>query len=705
MFTFAHPYWQTNIEYLKGVGPKRAEILKKELGITNFGQLLTHFPFRYVDKSEHFPIADAVNHTDTTQIMGVLTDVKTVKGGRGKSRLVAHIQDKSGSLELVWFKGAKWIKDYLKVGRVYYAYGKINLYNRKPSMAHPELQIFKENGGNKVNLEPVYASTENLHKFNLNSKGIAKLTLQLIKSAPIDALQESLPDYIRRALKLIELNPAFRQIHYPETQKQYIDARKRLKFEELFFLQLTILYRREKNKINSKGYTFEHVGDQFMSFYNKYLPFNLTNAQKRVIKEIRSDVGSGFQMNRLLQGDVGSGKTIVAVLVILLAIDNGFQACVMAPTEILAQQHFQSISQYLDKLDINVAFLSGSIKGKARTKILDDLKNGDLHILIGTHALIEDTVIFKNLGLAIIDEQHRFGVQQRAKLWKKNKLAPHILVMTATPIPRTLAMTVYGDLNKSVIDELPPGRKSVKTLHLTDAHRSKLYRFIKEEIAKGRQIYFVYPLIEESEQLELADVMSSYERLRQYFREEKYKFSIVHGRMHPDDKEIEMQNFVAGRTNIMVATTVIEVGVNVPNASVMVIENVERFGLAQLHQLRGRVGRGSDQSFCFLISSGKLSSEAKERITAMVSTQDGFKIAQKDLEMRGPGNVAGTQQSGMINFDIVNLVEDERVLIVVNKVAKSILKNDPPLSQKKNRKLLTFIQNNGRKYQLWSQIS
>ncbi len=705
MFSFSHPYWQTKIEFLKGVGPKRAEVLSGEMGIKEFSDLLLHFPFRYIDKTEHFSIAEASRHEESVQVLGVLLNIRTVSAGRGKSRLVAELRDKSGSLELVWFKGVKWIKDVLREGQTYFAYGKISMFNGKASMAHPELEPFSGLEGKKVALEPVYPSTELSHKYALHSKGLVKLTSQMLKNAPIDSLPETIPTYIRDAFRLMPRQMALQQIHFPDSEKNAIAARNRLKFEELFFLQLTVMYRREKNKANSIGFNFSQVGDKFMDFYENHLPFELTNAQKKVIKEIRVDVGSGNHMNRLLQGDVGSGKTIVAVLVMLLAIDNGFQACVMAPTEILAQQHYISIRGYLKEVGVKVAFLSGSVTGKERKQILEDLKAGSLDILIGTHALIEDTVVFKNLGLAIIDEQHRFGVEQRAQLWKKNKVAPHILVMTATPIPRTLAMTIYGDLNKSIINELPPGRKPIKTVHLTDAQRMKLYRFIKKEIDEGRQIYFVYPLIEESEKLELADVMSSYERLREYFKEEKYKFSIVHGRMHPDDKELEMQNFVAGRTNIMIATTVIEVGVNVPNASVMVIENVERFGLAQLHQLRGRVGRGSDEAFCFLMSSGKLSNEAKERIQAMVSTQDGFKIAQKDLEMRGPGNVAGTQQSGIINFRIAELSEDGRIVELVHKVVRKVLKDDPNLIDEKNRRLLTFIQNNGRKFQLWSNIS
>ncbi len=705
MFTFSHPYWHTDIEFLKGVGPRRAGVLKDELGIKSFGDLLIHFPFRYVDKSVTYPISQAIREDEPKQILGVLRNVRIVKGTRGGKRLIAILQDKSGVIELVWFKGIRWFSKNLKEGKLYYAYGKVNRYKGKPSIPHPELEPYSEDEAKKVSMEPIYPSTERLHSVGLHSKGIEKLTAQLLHGRPSGCLEESLPDYIRNALKLAPLELAFRQIHFPDDKKSALAAQKRLKFEELFFLQLTFQYRREKNKAMSSGFPFPDVGNQFMDFYRNHLPFELTGAQKRVIKEIRKDLGSGHQMNRLLQGDVGSGKTIVAVLTMLLAIDNGFQACVMAPTEILALQHYQSISELLNAQDVEVAFLSGSVKGSQRKVILEQLQSGDIDILIGTHALIEDPVKFHNLGLAIIDEQHRFGVQQRAALWKKNSLAPHILVMTATPIPRTLAMTIYGDLEKSIIDELPPGRKAVKTVHLTDADRMKLYQFIKQEIDNGRQIYFVYPLIEESEKLELADVMSSYERLRQYFPDEKYKFSIVHGRMKPDAKKIEMQSFVSGRTNIMVATTVIEVGVNVPNASVMVIENVERFGLAQLHQLRGRVGRGSDQAYCFLMSSGKLSSEARERIQAMVSTQDGFKIAQKDLEMRGPGNVVGTQQSGSLNFKIVALAEDARVLSVAHNISRKVLDADPSLSTDKNRRLLSFIQNNGRKYQMWGQIS
>lgn len=705
MFSFSHPYWQSDIEYLKGVGPKRAKILREELNITNFGDLLVHFPFRYVDKTEYLPIHEAVKQDEAVQILGALTDIRMVGGKGGKKRLIANLQDRTGSIELVWFKGIKWVKKHLQEGKIYYAYGKISRYGKAFNIAHPELEPYTQDKEKKTALEPVYPSTEALHRFGLNSKGIEKLAKQLLKNAPTDSLPESLPDYILNSVNLIALKKAFYEIHFPKSVKNKITARQRLKFEELFFLQLTVMYRRELNKLRSQGFKFTEVGKYFMEFYKEHLPFQLTGAQKRVVKEIRNDLGSGYHMNRLLQGDVGSGKTIVAVLTMLLAIDNGYQACVMAPTEILAQQHFHSISNFLEEMEVNVAFLSGSVTGKKRKKILEDLNSGKLNILIGTHALIEDKVVFKNLGIAIIDEQHRFGVEQRASLWKKNTVPPHILVMTATPIPRTLAMTVYGDLSKSLIDELPPGRKPVKTIHLTDKYRLQLYQFIKEEISNGRQIYFVYPLIEESEKLELADVMSSYERLIQYFPQDKYKFSILHGRMHPEAKEIEMKNFVEGRTDILVATTVIEVGVDVPNASVMVIENVERFGLAQLHQLRGRVGRGSDKAHCFLISSGNLSAEARERIKTMTTTNDGFEIAQKDLEMRGPGNVAGTQQSGLINFAIANLAEDSRILTFANKLAIKILKNDPELTSTKNKKLHTFIQNNGRKYQIWSQIS
>ncbi len=694
------------IEYLKGVGPARADMLKKELGIFTFRDLILHFPFRYVDKTRFHRIRELHTDSDQVQLRGVLRRLDMRGSGRS-NRLVGTLRDDTSMIELVWFKGVHWLKKNLQVGSEYIAFGKINNFNGRLSIPHPEMELVSEANTKKAaTFAPVYPSTEKLNAKGLDAKGRRKLIQHLLEKVKPADLPENLPGYIVQKFRFPSHFDAIRQIHFPKDQAALDAARNRLKFEELFFLQLRLLQLRRHRKDTIRGYVFPEIGAFFNDFFNNYLPFELTSAQKRVLKEIRRDLKVGKQMNRLLQGDVGSGKTIVGLMTILMALDNGFQACLMAPTEILAQQHFESIGKYLAGMDIEVAFLSGSIKGKARKKILEQLHSGEIHILIGTHALIEDPVIFKNLGLAIIDEQHRFGVKQRARLWKKGKdHPPHVLVMTATPIPRTLAMTLYGDLDVSVIDEMPPGRKEIVTLHKTENNRLRVIGFMKEEIAKGRQIYVVYPLIEESEKLDLKNLEEGYEVLLREFPMPQYQISVVHGRMKAADKDFEMQRFVKGETNIMVATTVIEVGVNVPNASVMVIENTERFGLSQLHQLRGRVGRGAEQSYCILMSSFKLSNEAKERIQTMVRTNDGFEIAEADLKLRGPGNIEGTQQSGILQFRIADLGRDGRILQTAREIAARILDDDPQLGRPEHSSLKYYMVKHGKEVKGWSRIS
>ncbi len=695
-----------SIEYLKGVGPKRAALLNKELGVFTCRDLLFQYPFRYEDRTKFHKIKDLTEQSDMVQLRGVVRRLDLVGEGR-KRRLVARLRDDTGAIELVWFQGATWMEKKLLIGSEYIAYGKINSFNGKLSIPHPEMESITEAGLKKESsFAPVYASTEKLNTRGIDRK-VRRSLMQAIfaKLQPYD-IQENLPDYMIEKLRLPPRMAAIRQIHFPKNQKEVETARKRLKFEELFFLQLRLLQLKQHRKDTIKGIPFPKIGDYFNTFYKEKLPFELTNAQKRVLKEIRKDLGSGAQLNRLLQGDVGSGKTIVGLMCMLIALDNGCQACLMAPTEILAQQHFQGISEYVEGMDIRVDFLSGSIKGKKRKALLADLKEGKIHILIGTHALIEDWVEFKNLGISITDEQHRFGVKQRAKLWHKNKpYPPHILVMTATPIPRTLAMTLYGDLDVSVIDELPPGRKEIETKHWTEHHRLRVIGFMKEEIAKGRQIYVVYPLIEESEKLDLQNLMDGYDQMQREFPPPTHQISIVHGRMKPADKDFEMQRFVEGTTQIMVATTVIEVGVNVPNASVMIIENTERFGLSQLHQLRGRVGRGAEQSYCILMSSYKLSAESRERIQTMVRTNNGFEIAEADLRLRGPGNMAGTQQSGILNFRLADLAKDQRILQTAREIAARILDQDAQLTKPIHARLKQYMDTHGKRLKAWSRIS
>ena len=671
------------ITYLRGVSVQRATLIYTELGIKTCNDLLYFFPFRYIDKTTFYTVKELQPNTSEVQIVGKITKVKSVAQKRG-SRLVATFEDATGTMELVWFKGQKWIKEALKINEPYVVFGKLNHYKGRFSIPHPEMEevsAYKKKLQSKM--QPVYPSTEKLTNSGVSNKMIRTYVQQVLQQF-YENIQESLSPEIIGNFHLISKRDALLNAHFPKNQEYLSKAQNRLKFEELFFIQLELLTKKLINKTKIKGVVFKNVGAHFTTFYDNYLPFDLTNAQKRVLKEIRKDVASGAQMNRLLQGDVGSGKTIVALLSMLLAIDNGFQATIMAPTEILARQHYLAISELLTSMDLRVDLLTGSVKVKKRREIHQNLEDGTLNILIGTHALLEDKVKFKNLGIAIIDEQHRFGVAQRSKLWKKNTIIPHILVMTATPIPRTLAMSVYGDLDISVIDELPPGRKEVKTVHRFDRNRLSVFKFMKDEIDKGRQIYVVYPLIQESEAMDYKDLMDGYESISREFPAPNYQISIVHGQMKPADKEYEMQRFVKGETQIMVATTVIEVGVNVPNASVMIIESSERFGLSQLHQLRGRVGRGADQSYCILLSSYKLSEEGKTRLKTMVETTDGFKIAEVDLKLRGPGNLMGTQQSGVLNLKIADVVKDSQILVAARNTAITLLQEDSNLSKPEN---------------------
>ncbi|MGY0407539.1 MAG: ATP-dependent DNA helicase RecG [Polaribacter sp.] len=692
------------ITYIKGVSGQKASLLYAELGIKTCNDLLNFFPFRYIDKTQFYQIKDLQLNSSEVQVVGNITRVKSVAQKRG-SRLVATFQDASGSMELVWFKGQKWIKDSLKINEPYVVYGKLNHYNGSFSIPHPELELVTEYKKKlQTKMQPVYPFTEKLTNSGVSNK-LVRTYIQNLLQQFFEMIQESLSQEIMDDFQLFSKKDALLNIHFPKSQENLAKAEYRLKFEELFFIQLQLLRKKLINKTKIKGFIFENVGETFLTFYKNYLPFELTNAQKRVLKEIRKDVVSGAHMNRLLQGDVGSGKTIVALLTMLLAIDNGFQATIMAPTEILANQHFIEVSELLEGMNISVDILTGSVKTKKRREIHQKLEDGSLSILIGTHALLEDKVQFQNLGVAIIDEQHRFGVAQRAKLWIKNSFPPHILVMTATPIPRTLAMSVYGDLDISVIDELPPGRKEVKTIHRFDSNRLSVFKFMKDEIAKGRQIYVVYPLIQESEAMDYKDLMDGYESVSREFPSPKYQISIVHGKMKPADKEFEMQRFVNGETQIMVATTVIEVGVNVPNASVMIVESAERFGLSQLHQLRGRVGRGADQSYCILLSSYKLSVEAKTRLKTMVKTTDGFKIAEVDLKLRGPGNLMGTQQSGVLNLKIADVVKDTQILVTARNTAISVLQEDANLSNPKNLAIKKTYLELSKTSKIWSNIS
>jgi ATP-dependent DNA helicase RecG len=697
-------FLETQIEYLKGVGPQRADVLKTEFGIFTYYDLLCLYPFRYVDRSKIYKIRDITEELPYVQLKGRIVKTETA-GAKFQKRFIAWLKDDTGMIELIWFQGAKWLEGKFKPDVDYVVLGKPGEYRGKFSIPHPDVDVANEESI-KLNsaLQPVYPSTEKLKSKGLETKGLMKLQETLIAQIQ-NKIPETLPAELISQYKLVNKETALKQVHFPDDQQSLRKAEYRLKFEELFYIQLKLLKDKIFRKESVQSFVFEKLGEHFNTFYEKHLPFQLTGAQKRVLKEIRADVRSGKQMNRLLQGDVGSGKTIVSLMSMLMALDNNYQACLMAPTEILAQQHYNTISRLLKNMPVTCVLLTGSTKGKLRKEIFEGLNNGSIQIIIGTHALLEDPVKFKNLGLVVIDEQHRFGVAQRAALQRKNTQPPHVLVMSATPIPRTLAMTLYGDLDTSVIDELPPGRKPIQTVHYSDSKRLRLYGFMREQIKLGRQIYVVYPLIEESEKLDLKNLMEGYDSLSQEFPLPQYKISVVYGKMEPDKKDFEMQRFVRGETNIMVATTVIEVGVDVPNASVMVIESAERFGLSQLHQLRGRVGRGAEQSYCVLMTSYKLSQDAKTRIETMCRTNDGFEVAEVDLKLRGPGDLAGTQQSGVLNLRIADLAKDQQILQLARQAATDVLNADPHLEKPNNQ-----ILNNQLKYETkthinWSKVA
>jgi ATP-dependent DNA helicase RecG len=663
-----------DIQYLSGVGPSRKKILGEELGIFTYGDLINNYPYKYVDRSKVYTVHELTGDMPFVQIVGKILSFETFQMGPRKERVVAHFSDGTGIMDLVWFQGGKYAKQTYQIGVEYIVFGKPTVFNNRINVTHPDIDRADTLELSTMGMQPYYSTTEKMKKRGLNSRTLEKLIRSLLEKLP--PLPETIPDFITGPRYLISRDEALRQIHYPKTAKEMERARLRLKFEELFYIQLNILRYASDQRRKYRGYIFSQVGEVFNSFYQNNLPFPLTEAQKRVIREIRKDMGSGRQMNRLLQGDVGSGKTLVALMSMLIAIDNGYQACIMAPTEILAEQHLQTMMGFLKDMDLRVALLTGIVKGKRREEVLEGLLDGTIQILVGTHAVIEDTVQFARLGFVVVDEQHRFGVAQRAKLWSKSMNPPHVLVMTATPIPRTLAMTLYGDLDVSVIDELPPGRKPVRTTHVFDTRMTTLYDGIRQQIREGRQVYFVFPLIEESEKSDLKNLEDGFEVLKQAFPE--FRLSKVHGRMKPKDKEEEMQKFMKGETQILVATTVIEVGVNVPNASVMVILDAQRFGLAQLHQLRGRVGRGADQSFCILVTPYKLSEETRKRIDIMCDTNDGFRIAEADLKLRGPGDLEGTQQSGMaFDLKIADIARDGQIVQMARDEAQKIIDDDP----------------------------
>lgn len=694
---------ETPIEYLKGVGPNRGSLLKKELGIFKFKDLLNLYPNRYIDRTRYYKVNELTMTNSEVQVIGKIVHIKTVEQKRGK-RLVAIFTDGTSEMELVWFQGIKWIQESLQLNTPYVAFGKLNQYGKTFTMPHPELDLLEEHQQQiQRGLQPIYPSTEKLGQ-RISNKSMIKLIQQLLIETHT-YFSESLPKSLLETLNLLPYQHALIQIHFPKNAELLAKAEFRLKFEELFYIQLQLLLKNINRKNKIKGHAFERVGNFFTEFYKDHLPFPLTGAQKKVLKEIRNDMGRPVQMNRLLQGDVGSGKTIVAFMSCLIALDNDYQACIVAPTEILANQHFTGIQEYAQSLGLEVSLLTGSTKAAERRELHEKLESGELHILIGTHALFEDKVKFKNLGLAIIDEQHRFGVEQRSKLWKKNTIPPHILVMTATPIPRTLAMSLYGDLDISIIDELPPGRKPIQTLHFFEGKRLSVWKFIKDEIKKGRQIYIVYPLIQESDTLDYKNLMEGYEGISRDFPLPEYSVSIVHGQMTPAEKDTEMERFSSGKTNIMVATTVIEVGVNVPNASVMIIESAERFGLSQLHQLRGRVGRGAEQSYCILMTGGKLSNDSKVRMETMCKTNDGFEISEVDLKLRGPGNIMGTQQSGVLALRIADLVKDQEILQMARHHAIQVLQDDPRLELEDHQKLKQKIIDLAKKSTIWNYIS
>jgi ATP-dependent DNA helicase RecG len=697
----------TPVEYIKGIGPAKGETFRKELNIHVLGDLIFTYPFRYIDRTMFHLIKDINADGDNIQCKGTLISLEKIKGKTNRSRITGVFKDTTGTMELVWFQGVTWLDKTLTIGEEYIIYGRVTIFSGKKQMAHPEMELVADSSVSLAKtFDPVYSSTEKMNAKGIDNKARRKIVKMILEALTVDNFTETLPEALLTSLKLSHRLDALKWIHFPETEAQKEAATNRIKFEEFYFVQIRLIQSKIYRKHKFKSASFDIIGEYFNKFYNQLLGFELTSAQKRVIKEIRADLGKTAQMNRLLQGDVGSGKTIVALLSMLIAIDNGFQACLMAPTEILAQQHYASILSSLGDLPIKVAFLSGSIKGKARKLILDGLDDGTIHIAIGTHALIEDKVIFSHLGLAIVDEQHRFGVAQRASLWKKNDaLAPHILVMTATPIPRTLAMTLYGDLDVSVIDELPPGRKDIKTIHKYESARPEVLRFMRSEIGKGRQIYVVFPLIEESEKLDLQNLEHGYEQLLPYFPMPEFQISVVHGRMKAAAKDFEMQRFVQGITNIMVATTVIEVGVNVPNASVMIVENTERFGLSQLHQLRGRVGRGAEQSFCILMSDYKVSKEGKERIATMVRTNNGFEIAEADLKLRGPGDIQGTQQSGVLDFKLLNISTDRAIMDTARHFALKLMEEDFSLQLPQNDCVKKELIRHRNRYKDWARIS
>ena len=697
-------YLDTQIEFANGVGPARAKAFKSEIGVYTFEDLLYYFPFRYVDKSKFHRISEVVSDAVHVQLRGKIVNIEEVGKSRQK-RLVATLQDESGQIDLVWFKGGSWVKPILQKNKELIVFGKPNRFKGRFSLNHPEVELAESARVQMgVSLKPIYGSTEGLTGSKLNSNGIQKVTQSIVMQGE-GRMPEFLPDNVIKSLAIPSLNNALRWIHLPPNTESLEAARKRLKFEELYLLQLALIRNKLITTKRIKGVIFEEVGRNFTTFFNDHLHFELTEAQKRVIKELRKDTRQGYHMNRLLQGDVGSGKTIVAMLISLLAIDNGYQVCVMAPTEILARQHFASFEKMLSPLGLQVRILTGSTKTAERKEIHESLQSGQCNIIVGTHALIEPGVQFLNLGLAVIDEQHRFGVKQRARLWGKAKTPPHVLVMTATPIPRTLAMTLYGDLDVSVIDELPPGRKPVATSHRTDSSRDRVFGFIQDQIELGRQVYIVYPLIQESETLDYKDLMDGYESIARRFPLPKYRISIVHGQMKPEDKAYEMDQFVSGHTQIMVSTTVIEVGVDVPNASVMVIESAERFGLSQLHQLRGRVGRGADQSYCILMTGHKLSADSKSRLETMVRTNDGFEVAEVDLQLRGPGDIMGTQQSGMLDLKIASLSEDQGLLQAARHMAEKIMDEDFELEKPEHERLKARLEQIQRRTANWGVIS
>lgn len=692
---------ETSIEFLKGIDTERAKLIKNVLGISTVEDLLTFYPIRYIDKSKIHKIGSLSRNPETDiQLKGKITDIQEVSYDRGK-RLTAKFRDETGTMDLVWFRYTKWLQEAIPLNKEIFIFGKVNFFNGNFSMPHPEIET-DEKKALSGTLLPVYPGSEKLTKRGITNKFFQTVIFNLLKDLP-NLIQENLPDYLMKSMKLIGRLNAYYFIHFPKDLKQLEEANRRLKFEESFFFQLGYGLKKLHHKTKSFGNPFPIVGDYFSDFYENNLPFELTNAQKRVLKEIRLDMKQPIQMNRLLQGDVGSGKTMVALLTMLIAMDNGFQSCLMAPTEILAQQHFNSIKELLQNTNINVQLLTGSSKLSERKIIHEELENGQLSILIGTHALLEDKVRFQNLGLAIIDEQHRFGVAQRAKLWAKNNIPPHILVMTATPIPRTLAMSFYADLDVSVIDEMPVGRKPIITAHRRERDRVSVYNFCREEIEKGRQIYFVYPLIEESETLDLKNLMEGLDHVMNYFK--NYNVTMVHGRMKPAEKDLNMQYFASGQAQIMVATTVIEVGVNVPNASVMVIESAERFGLSQLHQLRGRVGRGAEQSYCILMTGDKLSNDSRTRIKTMVETNDGFKISEVDMQLRGPGDILGTQQSGVVDFKKLSLIEDSAIIKASKLAVEKILEQDALLAHPENQLMKQYYIKQYKGKNKWGKIS